>query len=243
MVGGSTQNINSFTGLPAVANYQVGSQTLAAGAAVTVAGTTYSLQTGGSSVVVDGSKTVNINSFVAAPTVAKYQVGGSTLVAGAAPITVSGTIYSLQSGGSSIVVGGTRTVNANAFASPSTTQYLLGSQTLVAGAAAITVSGETISLQAGGASVVIDGSTTQAISAFITTAAGGSVKTVASIGGIIASLGGFPTPTSSYIQVGGTSNGSNYNGTMFLGVGSRKEVSVWVWGFIFGLGVFGMMIL
>jgi hypothetical protein len=60
------------------------------------------------------------------------------------------------------------------------------------------------------------------------------------MGGIIAMIGGFETPkattsASSYIQV----PGSGYNGKLFLGgvERSRGERSVWMLGFMLGIGI------
>jgi hypothetical protein len=101
----------------------------------------------------------------------------------------------------------------------------VGSQTLVDGAPAITISESVVSLHSGGSSVVV-GSKTEALSELL----GGSTTTVPGIGGIIATIGGFgdlssaspSTSTTSYVQAGG----SGYNGTMFLGRGSSSK-DVW----------------
>jgi hypothetical protein len=120
----------------------------------------------------------------------------------------------------------------------------VGSQTLVAGAAAVTISGSVVSLQSGGSSVVV-GSKTEALSVLLA----GSTTTVKGIGGIIATIGGFgaqssvrpSTSTTSYGQVGG----SNYNGTIFLGGGSvsRGDIGFWGMGSILVLSLLGVLVL
>lgn len=131
-------------------------------------------------------------------------------------------------------------------------EYIIGgTQTLAAGSSAITVSGTEISLDPGGETVVIGGSSTVALSAFLS-AESGDVRTTTGtelgIGGIIASLGGFgppdPSPTttdlSGSIEVGG-------NGTLlvFTGAGSREggrggDLYVWALGLVLSVGVWGV---
>ncbi|KAK4505337.1 hypothetical protein PRZ48_003300 [Zasmidium cellare] len=104
--------------------YIVAGQTLAPGSAIEVSGTTYSLPSGGSQLVV-GTETQHIGpavtespngpsnslptfnvggSSVTANSASQYVVGGQTLAPGSA-IVVSGTTISLASGGSQLVVG------------------------------------------------------------------------------------------------------------------------------------------
>jgi hypothetical protein len=135
----------------------------------------------------------------------------------------------------------------NSSTSPIST-YQVGTQTLVAGAPGITVSGTTIGLQAGGSSVVI-GTVTQPASILYNTPAtvsgtvnssGNSGSTVVNgqtvtasssaqstgIGGVIISLGGFATPSSSsaatttLVVPAGASNQ-----TVFTAAGSRTQTS------------------
>jgi hypothetical protein len=103
-IGTSTTQV--LTSNPSTSEYILGSQTLLAGGpAVTVSGTVISLQSGGQSVVVNGSTQALTIAF---PTsISEYLVGSQTLVAGGPAITVSGTVISLVKGGSSVVVGGT----------------------------------------------------------------------------------------------------------------------------------------
>lgn len=111
----------------------------------------------------------------------------------------------------------------------STTAYIVGSQTLVPGAPAITVSGTTISLETDGSSVVAGGST-QALGSFLGSSTGTAV--VGGLGGVIATIGGF---------AGGadpSSNGS-YDGPAFLGGAERCAGGFrvfWRWLLIVGIG-------
>lgn len=118
----------------------------------------------------------------------------------------------------------------------STPEYVVasGSQTLVAGGSAITISGTVVSLQSGGSSVVIGGATTEALSAFL-----GSTTTTGSLGGVIASIGGYATSSES---AGSSSTGlSTYNGTAFTGKATKREAaSVWSWGLCLGAGIVGV---
>lgn len=102
---------------------------------------------------------------------------------------------------------------------------MIGSQTLAAGASAITVSGTVLSLQAGGSSVVVGGSggtTTEAVSKVLSTGVSSSV------GGIIASVGGFGSSAAA-----GSTGG--FNGTTFTGAAAKSRtigsgVEIWRWG-------------
>jgi hypothetical protein len=62
---------------------------------VTISGTTYSLQAGGSSVVLDGA-TQPVSALLATP---KYIAASQTLIPGGSSITVSVTLVSLETGG------------------------------------------------------------------------------------------------------------------------------------------------
>lgn len=74
-------------------------------------------------------------------------------------------MISLQSGGQSVIVDGSTQALSAAFPT-SVSEYLVGSQTLVAGGPAITVSGTVISLVSGGGAVVV-GETTEPLSQFL----------------------------------------------------------------------------
>jgi hypothetical protein len=131
-------------------------------------------------------------------------------------LTVGGTTYSLATTGNALVVDGT-------------SQYLIASQTLVAGGPAITVSGTVVSLQSGGQSIVV-GSSTEAISSFVGATSSG-------LGGAIVSIGGF---TSS-----GPVSTTGYNGTVFTGATSKSRgevlgIGVVLW--VAGLGAWNWML-
>jgi hypothetical protein len=151
-------------------------------------------------------------------------------------ITITGTSYSLQAGGSSVVIDGTTTKALNSISvlisgttqpltalltsSTRTPEYIVASQTLVPGGSAITVSGTVVSLQAQGSSVVVRAKT-EALSAFLgsktTTLAGG-------LGGMIVSIGGFATrgsSSSSFAQY--TTGARPFNGTVFLGQAGKSD--------------------
>ncbi|TKA68397.1 hypothetical protein B0A49_10641, partial [Cryomyces minteri] len=102
----------------------------------------------------------------------QYVVGGQTLVPGGPAITVSGTPVSLPAQPTAIVVGGITqplgpppaspsplTVGGLTITPNSAQAYIIGSQTLEAGAPAIVVSGTSVSLAPGAAAVVIGGTT------------------------------------------------------------------------------------
>lgn len=218
IVGGTiTRDIHSFSGLPFSTAYLIGTQTLAAAApAIAILGTLDSLQPGGSSVVV-GTSTRNLGDFLVSSAL-KVLVGSQTIVAGAPAITISGILYSLYPGGSSVVIGGTTTRAVNEILdSSSAVKYQFGSQTLIAGGPAITVSGTLVSLEAGGSSVVIGG-TIENVEILSTKYGNGAESTILGVGGIIVSLGGFAAPTDLPIDVGG----SGYNGTVFTGCGVEQ---------------------
>jgi hypothetical protein len=97
-----------------------------------------------------------------------YILGSQALIPGRSALTISGTVVSLLSGGSSVVVGGTTLpvgvlLPSSILFTTSVAGFLIGSQTLVAGGAPFTVSGTVISLLPGGSSVVVAG-TTQGVS-------------------------------------------------------------------------------
>ena len=120
------------------------------------------------------------------------------------------------------------------------TEYLLGDKTLQAGGSGIIISGTVLSLQVGGQTIVVAG-TTEAIDGFLTQipALVGLVTTTSgSLGGIIASLGGFatPTPISTETETGSGYSGphpgplttSAYNGLVFTGAASTRWVNTWL---------------
>jgi hypothetical protein len=103
-IGTSTTELLSLVS-PSPTQYVLGTQTLIpGGSAITVSGTVLSLLPGGSSVVINGN-TQAASILLSASSVPEYLVGTQTLKAGGPAITVSGTVISLESGGSSVVVG------------------------------------------------------------------------------------------------------------------------------------------
>ena len=187
-------------------------------------------------------------------------VGSQTAFAGGNAITVSGgTVVSLLPGASSVVVAGkTQPIGEllGASAGVQTTveaEWVIASQTLIAGGAAITVSGTVMSLLPGGSSVVIGGTKTIDASALV-----GASKTLitettaeAGLGGIIASLGGFGGRSSTTASTSASSSTSSpgINGTVqvFTGQGGmgRRDWLHWtyIWGLLFGTGVVGTGVL
>lgn len=122
--------------------------------------------------------------------------------------------------------------------------YIVEGKTLVAGASAIAVSGEFVSLDPDGKSVVIDGPsgrTTEPLSQFLgpsTTIA----ETSQGLGGVIASLGGFVEEPATDTGHGGSEatatamDGSSHNVTEFLGRGTNLRASShWMSGLLVGI--------
>jgi hypothetical protein len=178
-----------------------------------------------------------------------YIIGSQTLVAGGSAITVSGTVISLDPGGQSVVIGGTikpatAALGAYSHVSPVLviSTYIIGSQTLIAGDPAITVSGNVVSLDPGGQSVVIGGTSEPASVALgIYTATGGSETTSEmGLGAVIMTIGGFGQDPP---EASTTSSTTGFNGLVFTGGGSGSRANaryVWITGMIalaFLLGV------
>ncbi|KAK0507009.1 hypothetical protein JMJ35_010467 [Cladonia borealis] len=150
--------------LSVVPGLTIDGQNVIAGApAATIQGVQISLAPSASAIVVDGSTTplspgqtpvITLGSqpVTASPT-SQYVLGGRALVPGAAAITISGTPISVPTDGNAVVVRGSTVAIPDA-ASPvlpvitlgnqvitanSASQFLVGDQTLVPGAPAITV--------------------------------------------------------------------------------------------------------
>ena len=126
-----------------------------------------------------------------------------------------------------MVIGGT-TEPLSVLLTPSL-EYLVGSQTLIAGGAAITISGTVISLLAGGESVVVGGTKTEGLKELL----GPSPTTVHGVGEIVATIGGFAIGTSGK---GGFGGGGD-NETVFFGKASlgKGRGSIWFAGFIIAM--------
>ncbi|KAK8210944.1 hypothetical protein IWZ01DRAFT_453128 [Phyllosticta capitalensis] len=167
VVGGSTQAfpaamITAAPANPGVGSFVVGGQTLAPGGKVVLGGTTISLDSMGSNLVING--------YSKAPA---YVIGGATLTPGGR-IVVSGTTLSLAPFATALLVNGaTSTLNpavltslpAIPFGSTSLSpilgpgrSYVIDGQTLTPGGR-ITVSGTTLSLLPTPTAVVINGAT------------------------------------------------------------------------------------
>jgi hypothetical protein len=105
-------------------SYLIGTQPITAGgAAVTVSGRTYSLISGGSSIVIDGSTIAvgqategEILQQISVPT---HIIDGQTLVSGGTAITSSGAVLSLELDEGSVVIGGSTTVDISQLAGAS----------------------------------------------------------------------------------------------------------------------------
>ena len=176
--GSPIVTINSQpTTLSTIRGLAVDGQKVVAGApTTTIHGVPVSLASLASAIVVDGSTTplspgqtpvITLGSqLLTASPASQYVLGGRTLVPGAAAITVSGTPISVPMEGNMVVVGastvaipdkagpvlpvitlGNRVVTAN-----SASQFLLGDQTLVPGAPAITVAAPASAIAAFGPS-------------------------------------------------------------------------------------------
>jgi hypothetical protein len=182
--------LGGLTGRPASSEaYIVADQTLSrGGSAIEISGTTYSLAQSGESVVVNGEArpvsavqktlvqpaTVVVGEVTAAPVSsgAYYLVAGQTLSPEASAIEVSGLTYSLPKSGANIVINGA-TSYANAASAPASAVlgsltaasfmgggFIVGSQVLSSGGAAVEVSGTTYSLATSGNTVLVNGVTT-----------------------------------------------------------------------------------
>ena len=152
------------TTLGAVPGLAIDGQNVVAGApAATIQGVAVSLAPLASAIVVDGGTTplssgqtpvITLGSQpVAASPTSQYVLGGRTLVPGAAAITISGTPISVPTDGNVVIVGGSTvaipdtagpvlpviTLGNQVITANSASQFLLGDQTLVPGAPAITV--------------------------------------------------------------------------------------------------------
>jgi hypothetical protein len=149
-------SVKPTTSSPAV----VGSQTLMPGGdPVTVSGTIYSQlpsESGGSVVIQgpNGISTLPASNFQHPITQRPAIIGSQTLQPGGSPITVSGSIYSLDPSGNSVVVNGPQ--GASTLPVANFQPILIGSQTLQPGVA-ITSAGTIYSLAPSGGGVVVSG--------------------------------------------------------------------------------------
>lgn len=170
--GGSiTIAATSYRNLPSSpSGYALAGQTLQAGSAATISGTTYSVLPLGSGVVVgangysstvtaSGDHPVTVGTGIVATPIpmssllqSGYIVDGQTVSAGSV-ITVSGTTYSVLPSGSGVIQGanGYTTTIGDSYTLQS--GYVLDGQTISAGSA-ITVSGTTYSVLPSGGGIV-----------------------------------------------------------------------------------------
>jgi len=213
------------TATPFIAGgYILASQILSpGGTAVEVSGTTYSLATSGNTVFIDGRPTeyqsptvapltVGSQTFnAAAASVTPLVVASQTLVPGGSAITVSGTTYSLPSSETdNIVVNGQTTTLAQISGAavlsadsqqlsftPLSSGIVVASQTLYPGGA-ITVNGETLSLETSGSVVIVksgESTTTEGLGDYIWQgiATSTSASTVESVSGSSKTSGSITT--------------------------------------------------
>ncbi|CZR61651.1 uncharacterized protein PAC_11548 [Phialocephala subalpina] len=156
--------------------------------------------------------------------------GGTVIISGSG--TASPITYILPTSGSAIIINGaTETLSSKTVAAATATpilvigsstytansasEYVIGSQILTAGGV-ITASGETLSLESGGKTVVVvSGTSTQ----------------TESLGGIIASFGGFSPTTAGPAYVTASK------------AGLSKVMDVWILGVAFGMGLVGVVMI
>ncbi|KAL8719882.1 MAG: hypothetical protein Q9225_003179 [Loekoesia sp. 1 TL-2023] len=182
-------------------------------------------------------------------------VGRQILTPGAAPVTISGTVYSLPTSNPTVIYINnspsplpslSTAVAASGTAQPN---LVLGSQTLVPGAA-ITVSGAGVSLPVAGAGgrgseVVVDGST-ETFAPTAVSGGAGEVEVTVGTGAVSASFlaaspsggsgDGGNASSSGMVGGGGYGNGSSYTGPGFTSGASswRRRREGWEWGGILG---------
>lgn len=161
-------------------------ETLTPGGQITVSGTTISLGSSASNVVINGVTTELSAMITPAPVVtvggiayvanagSTYEIGGQSLTPGGV-ITVSGTTISLASGASDIVVNGVTqalspsasvisglpvlAIEGKAYTANAGSSYIIDGQTLVPGGTITLFDGSTVSLAPSAADLVIDGVT------------------------------------------------------------------------------------
>lgn len=110
---------------------------------------------------------------------------------------------------------------------------IAGTQTLKEGASAITVSGTQVSFLAGGSSLVIGGSVTEPLSAFL----GASTTTTQdALGGAIETMGAFSTSSAS--SGGGSGSNVTYVGANTGAIGIERPM--FLWGAVMGCGILGV---
>lgn len=146
-------------------------------------------------------------------------IGSQIITPGSPAVIISSKTYSIPTNNPSSIV----LINNTPNPIPTLSTYVLFSQTLIAGGAAITISSTIISLLSGGQSVAIGGTTTKPL-AEVFTSQGIVVPTgtQTGVGGAIISLGGFNTGSSGAHTTaggGGGANGTGFGGVTFEGEG------------------------
>lgn len=175
-----TVSIAGTTGTQtSVSAVAVGGQTaVAGGAPITVGRATISLDSSGSSLVVDGQTTqlpAGTTTFtvdqmqLTSTKAAAFDIAGQTLAAGGAEVTVDGTKLSLVTGGNAIIAGTSTmmlspppviTVNAQTVTADASSDFIFGAgETLTRGGSVI-IGGTTVSLVQAGTAIVVNGQTT-----------------------------------------------------------------------------------
>lgn len=129
--------------------------------------------------------TINSKTYTLNPS-SQFIIGSQTLSAGSHEITINGHTLSLASSASSIIIDGSThaisyppvttlsptaapilTINHQPVTANSASEYVIGSQTLIPGGSAITISGTPVSLASSAADVVVGSSSTQALGEII----------------------------------------------------------------------------
>ncbi|MCJ1393764.1 hypothetical protein MMC18_006640 [Xylographa bjoerkii] len=162
-----SQSMPANNGQPATASGNVGSQL---SSAVDPGNSIYGVHTispaaPGDPIVTIGSSTISMDAN------SGYIFGSKTLAPGGPALTLSGTTISLGPSGNNIIVNGVTsslsglqaqpviTVGSLAITPAASSGYLVGSQALVPGGPALTISGTTISLPATGNDILVNGVT------------------------------------------------------------------------------------
>ena len=223
--------------------YTFGTQILSPGGQITVSGTPISLVPSATAIVVAGSTRaifpaiqphlVTVNGIVVTPNAASdYIIASQTLVPGGPAITISGTPYSLAplaqhttvadtayiTSSTDVLIFPTLTIDGSAITINAASEYIVGTQTIVAGGPVVTISGMPYSL-APSASFLVEGGSTESLAV--------QTSTVGLGGYIISGLGALPT-----------GKGGGTNVTLQTGAAALSSIpcgSMPVWLFILGL--------
>ena len=228
---------------PAPSAFIIAGQTLAQGAPpVTMSGHTVSLPSGGSSVVIDATKTVPLASFLANPqAVAGVKPTGGSGPGGSGAGTQASQSVNVVAGSGSSTGSGSESGNGNGNGSPSGAEgvgYVFGTQTLMPGSK-VTVSGEVISLYPDGSSVVIIDPPTQTGSGSGSKVGGAGTTKTEDISAFLGRSGA--TSTGSQTGTGGILKQTGKSGVE--GRYTEHDRLIWVLGALGGLWVLGLGVL